>query len=204
MSRRPGGGTRAAAVDIALNLVLPCAGYLLLRRSGMAEPGALVLSAIVPAGIAMVSVIVRRRINALSLLVIATTALSLATVAWSGSAWFALIRPSFITGCIALAMERPILFYLAHDTTCPDAEQARAFEQRWASPAFRRAMRVLTLVWAAFLGGEALLRVGLAAVWPDPTVIAATHVLWIVLPILLIRWSIRAARRWREACNLFT
>ena len=57
-------------------------------------------------------------------------------------------------------------------------------------------MRILTLVWAAFLGGEALLRVGIAVIWPDPGLVAATQILWIVLPVLLIRWSIRTGRRW--------
>ncbi len=200
---RTGSGVRAAAVDVMLNVALPYAGYLLLRTA-TTEPTALVLSAILPAAVAAISVIVRRRINALSLLVIAATALSLAAVAWSGSAWFALIRPSFITGSLALAFavslvaRRPILFYLARDTTCPDVESARAFEGRWTSPAFRRGIRILTLIWALFLGGEALLRVGIAVIWPDPAVIAATHVLWILLPILLVRWSIQNGKRWRD------
>jgi hypothetical protein len=77
-------------------------------------------------------------------------------------------------------------------------EEALAFEAHWALAAFRRSMRRLTLVWAAFLGGEAVLRAGLAAIWPNPTLVAATQILWIVLPILLTRWSIRAGDRVRR------
>ncbi len=202
---RPGGGARAIAIDIVLNVVLPYAAYVLLKRAGQSDARALILSAFVPAAVALASLIQRRRINGLSLLVIFATALSLGATALSGSAWFALIRPSFVTGSIALvfvgslASARPALFYLARDTTCPTPEEAREFEALWALASFRRSMRRLTVVWAAFLGGEALLRAGLAAIWPDPTFIAATHVLWIVLPILLTRWSIRAGRRWAEA-----
>ena len=202
---RPGGAARAIAIDIVLNVVLPYGAYLLLRRAGQSETRALILTAVVPASVALASLVQRRRINGLSLLVVLATALSLGATALSGSAWFALIRPSFVTGSIALAflgslaLKRPALFYLARDTTCPTADEARAFEANWASAAFRRSMRRLTVIWAVFLGGEALLRVALAAIWPDPTMVALTQVLWIVLPILLARWSIRAGARWSAA-----
>ena len=197
-------GARTILVDIMLNVAVPYGVYLLLRREHAAEASALVVSAIVPALLAVASLIRRRRLNGLSLLVIAATILSLAATILSGSAWFSLIRPSFVTGSIALvflaslAMRRPSLFYLARDTTCATAETARAFEAQWERPAFRRAMRRLTLVWAAFLGGEAALRALLAWIWPDPNLVAATQILWIVLPIILVRWSIRAGRAWSK------
>ena len=196
---------KTIAIDIVLNVVLPYAGYLALRQAGQSEARALIISAAIPAAVAAASIIQRRRINYLSLLVIAATALSLLATALSGSAWFSLIRPSFVTGILALvfaaslAAERPTLFYLARDTTCPTAEDAAAFEAQWVRPGFRRAMRRLTIVWAAFLGGEAILRAGIAAIWPDPNLIAATQILWIILPFLLIRWSIRAGRKWATA-----
>lgn len=204
------GGARAIIIDIVLNVVLPYGAYILLRWAGESETRALILSAVVPAAVAGASLIQRKRINGLSLLVIFATALSLAATALSGSAWFALIRSSFVTGLIALvflaslALERPALFYLARDTTCPSPEEARAFELRWELAAFRRSMRRLTLIWAAFLGGEAVLRIGLAAIWPDPNLVAATHILWIVLPILLTRWSIRAGQRWARTDGVGT
>jgi intracellular septation protein A len=203
--KRPGSGARAIVIDIGLNILLPYAGYLLLKRAGQSDTTALILGAAVPVAVALVSLAQRRRINGLSLLVILATALSLGATLLSGSAWFALIRPSFVTGSIALAflgslaLERPALFYLARDTTCPTAEAASEFEAKWASAVFRRSMRRLTLVWAVFLGGEALLRAVLAAIWPDPTFVAITQILWIVLPILLTRWSIRAGARWAAA-----
>ena len=197
------GGARAILIDVTLNIVLPYLAYRLLRWQGVREALALTLSAIVPALVAAAGLLGRRRrVNGLSLLVIAATALSLAATMLSGSAWFSLIRPSFVTASIALvflvslAFERPTLFYLARDTTCPTVEQARQFEARWARPGFRAAMRKLTLVWAVFLGGEAAFRAIIAAIWPDPDLVAATQILWIVLPIILVRWSIQAGRRW--------
>ena len=201
---RPAAATspRAVIIDLLLNVAAPYGAYAVLKSHGNSEVAALVWSASVPAAVAIASLAIRRRINGLSLLVLAATAASLSATVLSGSAWFALIQPSFVTGLLALvflaslALERPILFYLARDTTCPTAEEARAFEDNWQRPNFRTAMRRLTLVWAAFLGGEALLRVALAAIWPDETVIAASQLLWIVLPILLVRWSVKAGRRW--------
>jgi hypothetical protein len=203
---RRGGGVRAIAIDVALNVVLPYGAYVLLKSAGQSDARALILSSVVPAAVALASLIQRRRINGLSLLVLLATGLSLGATALSGSSWFALIRPSFVTGVIALAfaaslgLRRPALFYLARDTTCPTPEDARQFEAQWdVSATFRRSMRRLTAVWAAFLGAEAALRAGLAAIWPDPTFVAATQILWIVLPILLTRWSIRAGERWAAA-----
>jgi hypothetical protein len=201
-TRAPGGGVRAVVVDLALNTLLPYGVYLGLRHVGQTETHAIITSAIVPAGMAVASLVIRRRMNFISLLVLGATGSSLLASAWSGSTWFALIRPSFITGLLSLvfagslALERPTMFYLARDTTCPTAAEAAAFDAYWSHAPFRAAMRKLTLVWAAFLGGEALFRAALAWVWPYPGLIAASQVLWVVLPMLLIRWSIRAGRRW--------
>ena len=161
---------------------------------------ALVASAILPALVAGLSLLRRRRINMLSPLVIGATGLSLRGSALSGSAWFALVRPSFVTGILALvfalslAASRPTLFYLARDTTCPTAAEARAFEACWASAGFRALMRRLTIVWAAFLAAEAGLRCALTAIWPNPTMVMATQALWVILPLLPVRWSIRAGK----------
>jgi hypothetical protein len=201
-------GVKAIVLDILLNVALPYGGYVLLRHAGQSEPRALILSAIIPAAVAAASILQRRRMNYLSLLVIGATALSLLATMLSGSAWFALVRPSFVTGALALifagslAAARPTLFYLARDTMCPTADSAAEFEARWVQPGFRRTMRRLTLVWAAFLGGEAIFRFALAAIWPDPNLIAATQILWVVLPVLLVRWSIAAGRRWGAAAGV--
>jgi hypothetical protein len=201
-TRAASNSLRVIGLDLLLNLALPYAGYLALRQAGQTEPHALILSTLIPIGVAAASIAQRRRVNALSLLVIGATLLSLLATALSGSAWFALVRPSFITGALAitfaisLAAERPTLFYLARDTMCATAEAAAEFESKWSQPGFRHTMRRLTLVWAGFLGAEALFRFALAAIWPNPTLVAATQILWIVLPILLIRWSIAAGRRW--------
>ena len=198
----PSGKGRAILTDIALNVALPYGIYAFLEKAGQSETRALLFSALAPAAVAIAGLIRTRRLNGLSLLVLTATALSLGATALSGSAWFALVQPSFVTGTLGLVFlaslqaKRPMLFYLARDTTCHTAEAAKEFESHWPQKPFQQSMRRLTLVWAAFLCGEALFRLALAAIWPYPALIAATQILWIVLPILLVRWSIVAGRRW--------
>ena len=140
--------------------------------------------------------------DSIGLLVIATTLLSLMLAWLSGSAFFALVRASFVTFGIgilflfSLALERPALFFLARDTVTGTKAEAAAFARNWQSPQFRQAMRRLTLVWAGFLIGEALLRVAIAAIWPIPALGAATQLVGVAAPVLLVGWSVRAGRRW--------
>ncbi len=210
MSIKPAGRKAALALDTGLNVALPYGIYAVLSHQGFPEIQALMLSSLAPVAVAVASLVKRRRINGLSLLVLFATAASLAATALSGSTWFALIQPSFVTGTIALiflaslAAEKPALFYLARDTTCPTPQDAATFEALWVRPIFRRTMRRLTLVWAAFLAGEAVFRAVLAAIFPSPTLVAATQILWIVLPILLVSWSIKAGKRWAQEAGAET
>ena len=199
------GSVRAAVIELALNVALPYGVYLLLRRWDVSQAHALVLSAVPPLAVAAMGFVRRRRIDMLSVLVITTTVLALIATVLSDSGFVALVRHSLVTGTLAivfalsLAAPRPMLFYLSRDTTCRTAEAANAFEARWSRPAFRRFMRELTVVWAFFLAAEAALRLILASIWPNPALIAATQIAWVVLPILLVRWSIREGRRRQAA-----
>lgn len=188
--------------EIALGVGLPWLAYALLRRAGFDEAAALAWSTLVPIAVASNGFRRRGSVDTIGLLMIATTVLSLLLTWLSGSAFFALVRASFVTfgiGCLfllSLALERPALFYLARDTTTDTKADAQAFAGNWQFAPFRRSMRRLTLIWAGFLIGEALLRVAIAAVWPVPALIAATQLVWVVAPVLLVGWSIRAGHRW--------
>jgi len=199
-----GGRNRGRIIlgEIALGVGLPWLAYLLLRRAGFDETAALAWSTLVPIAVALNGFRRRGSIDTIGLLMIATTVLSLLLTWLSGSAFFALVRASFVTfgiGCLfllSLAFERPALFYLARDTTTDTKSDAQAFADNWQFAPFRRSMHRLTLIWAGFLMGEALLRVAIAAIWPVPALIAATQLVWVVAPVLLVGWSIRAGHRW--------
>ena len=72
------GGARAIAIDIVLNVAVPYVAYVVLKRAGQSDTRALILTAVVPALVALASLVYRRRINGLSLLVIFATLLSCA------------------------------------------------------------------------------------------------------------------------------
>ncbi len=202
MSGGTGRRGRLLLGELALGVGLPWLAYAALRRSGLDQAAALFWSTPVPVAVALNGFRRRGSPDSVGLLVIAATLLSLALAWISGSAFFALVRASFVTFGIgvlfllSLALERPALFFLARDTTTGTKAEAAAFALNWQSPRFRRAMRRLTLVWAGFLLGEASLRVLIAAIWPIPALVAATQLVWVAAPVLLVGWSIRAGRRW--------
>ncbi len=188
--------------EIALGVGLPWLAYAALHRAGLDQTAALLWSTPVPIAVALNGFRRRGSPDSVGLLVIAATLLSLVVAVSSGSAFFVLVRASFVTFGIgvlfllSLALERPALFFLARDTTTSTRAEAAEFAQNWQWPLFRRAMRRLTVVWAGFLIGEALVRVAIAAIWPIPALVAATQLVWVVAPVLLVGWSIRAGRRW--------
>ncbi len=188
--------------EIALGVGLPWLAYAVLRRVGLDQTTSLLWSTLVPIAAALNGFRRRGSPDSIGLLVIAVTLLSLAVTLASGSTFFVLVRASFVTFGIgvlfllSLALERPALFFLARDTVTGTKAEAEAFAQNWRSPRFRRSMRRLTLVWAGFLLGEALVRVAVAAIWPIPALVAATQLVWVVAPVLLVGWSLRAGRRW--------
>lgn len=193
---------RIILVELAIGVGLPWLAYAGLHRAGLDQSPALAWSTLVPIAVAANGFRRRGSVDTIGLLMIATTLLSLVVTWMTGSAFFLLIRASFVTFGIgilflgSLALERPALFYLARDTTTDSKAGAAAFSRHWEASGFRRSMRRLTLVWAGFLIAEALVRVGLALAWPAPALIAATQIVWVVAPVLLIGWSIRAGRRW--------
>ncbi len=188
--------------EIALGVGLPWLAYAGLRRAGLDQSAALLWSTPVPIAVALNGFRRRGSADSVGLLVIAVTLLSLLLTWISGSSFFALVRASFVTlgigvlFLLSLALERPALFFLARDTVTGTRAEASEFARKWESPRFRRSMRRLTLVWAGFLIGEGLLRVAIAAIWPIPALIAATQLVWVVAPALLVGWSVRAGRRW--------
>ena len=178
--------------EIALGVGLPWLAYAGLRRAGLDQASALLWSTPVPIAVALNGFRRRGSADSVGLLVIAVTLLSLLLAWTSGSSFFVLVRASFVTLGIGvlfllpLALERPALFFLARDTVTGTRAEASEFARKWESPRFRRSMRRLTLVWAGFLIGEGLLR----------GAIAATQLVWVVAPALLVGWSVRAGRRW--------
>ncbi|APA85149.1 hypothetical protein BJG93_06930 [Paraburkholderia sprentiae WSM5005] len=168
MKIRPG-----FVLELAVNFLLPWLAYrLALPRIG--ETGALIASAVPPLVWSAIELARFRRVDALSLMVVAGIVLSVAAMALGGSPRMLLLRESLVSGAIgvgfllSLPMRRPLIFYLARATVAREMEGGAAhFEALWRErPGLPTAMRTMTLVWGVGLSAETALRAWMALTWP--------------------------------------
>ena len=168
MKLRPG-----FVLEMAVNFLLPWLAYrLALPRLG--ETGALIASAVPPIVWSVIELVRFRRIDALSVMVVAGIVLSVLAMALGGSPRMLLLRESLVSGAVGVAfllswpLRRPLLFYLARATVARErAGGAAHFEALWREhPALAAAMRLMTLVWGAGLTAETALRAWMALTWP--------------------------------------
>ncbi|HEY1752750.1 MAG TPA: VC0807 family protein [Caulobacteraceae bacterium] len=165
-ARRNAAGT---GLELLVNFALPYAIYDL-TKGRLGDVHALMASSAPPILWSIAEFIRRRRVDALSILVLAGIALSLLGYIGGGGVKALQLRERLVTISIGLAflvsaaIGRPLIYYLAiagmRRRNAPDIE---AFESRRHLPMFKRTMLVMTLVWGFGLVGEAL--VSLAAVF---------------------------------------
>jgi hypothetical protein len=144
---------RNIAVEILVNIVLP---YLIYVK---AEPRlgsvrALLAASVPPILWSGIEFARKRRIDAVSLLVLLGIVLSLLAFFGGGSARFLQLRENLVTGLIGLvflvsaAVGRPLIYQLARAGKLrEDPVEAARFESLRDNPRFRRNMTIMTLVW---------------------------------------------------------
>ncbi|CAE6719898.1 VC0807 family protein [Paraburkholderia nemoris] len=168
MKLRPG-----FVLELAVNFLLPWLAYRF-TLPHLGETGALIASAVPPIVWSLIELVRFRRVDALSVMVVAGIVLSVAAMALGGSPRMLLLRESLVSGAIgvvfllSLPMRRPLIFYLARATVAREMEGgAKRFETLWRErPALVSAMRLMTLVWGVGLTGETALRAWMALTWP--------------------------------------
>ncbi len=168
MKLRPG-----LVVEMAVNFVLPWLAYRF-TLPHLGETGALIASAVPPIVWSLIELARFRRIDALSVMVVAGIVLSVAAMALGGSPRVLLLRESLVSGAVgvvfllSLPMRRPLIFYLARATVAREMEGGAAhFEALWRErPALATSMRLMTLVWGIGLTAETALRSWMALTWP--------------------------------------
>ncbi|HZZ13264.1 MAG TPA: VC0807 family protein [Paraburkholderia sp.] len=168
MKLRPG-----FVLELAVNFLLPWLAYRL-ALPHLGETGALIASAVPPILWSLVELARFRRVDALSVMVVAGIVLSVAAMAVGGSPRMLLLRESLISGAIgvvfllSLPTRRPLIFYLARATVAREMEGGAArFESLWQTrPALVSALRLMTLVWGVGLTAETILRAWMAYTWP--------------------------------------
>lgn len=119
---------------------------------------------------------------------------------------FALVRaaPAFAlfgAACfVSLFAKRPLMFFVAR-AFASDGDRARAaaWNERLALPAFRRAMRRVTIVWGAGTLAEAAAGVAAAFLLPARLVFIAEPVIAFAVVAALLAWTRALQRRAQPA-----
>jgi hypothetical protein len=141
------------AVEILVNFALPFLIYDFARRD-LGDVHALIAASAPPIAWSLVEFARKRRVDALSILVLAGIALSLLAFIGGGSARFLQLRENLVTGLIGLvflgsaAIGRPLIYQLARASMRRKSpSEAGEFEALRDNIYFRRTMTLMTLVW---------------------------------------------------------
>ena len=184
---QPSGGSmlRSLLPNLVINGVLPIVLYQALKRNGVATVPALVAGAVFPFGYTLWGWARSRRLDFIAGISLFFILLSAATSLISGSTRFTLLKESFFTGLFGLVFlgslltARPLMFYMTRSfSTGGDPERVRQWNDRWQYPGFRRAMRVITVIWGAMFVADALIRVGLVFVLSTSVFLVVSQVLF--------------------------
>lgn len=147
--------------EFAINFALPYLIYVQSERA-LGQVLALIASSAPPMLWGLVTLVRKRRLDALSILALTTIVLSLLAFLGGGGAKFLQVRERLVTAAIGLlflgsaAIGKPLIHQLARARvrTRP-AHEANAFDALRETPIFRRTMMVLTLVWGTVLLADA-------------------------------------------------
>lgn len=151
----------AVGLEILINFVLP---YLIFDfgKPRLGDVHALMLSSAPPIAWSIIEFVRRRRVDALSILVLTGIALSLLIYLGGGSVKFLQLRERLVTAGIGLvflgsaAIGRPLIYQLARATIQRRSpSELESFEALRDNVFFRRVMVVMTLVWGFGLVSEA-------------------------------------------------
>jgi hypothetical protein len=202
----PRGLLRNLALDIALPWI---AVQLLTRIFGFSDLSAVGLAAVFPAASVISNGLRHRRLELIGLIVLVTLIGGLAVAFVTQDVRFAMMRSVpgatiFGLACLAsLGRRAPLMFFIARQFTAGDdpAKIAAWTERLGNSAGFRRAMRVLTLVWGlAFLAKAALWTV-VALLLPTTAALLTGPAIGFGTFGALMAWTIAYARRGAAQLN---
>ena len=183
----------------------PYATYLILRHEGVSLVWSLAAGAVFPAGATLVGFARSRRVDALGLIVLVVTAVSILGALVFTSPYLLLAKGSAITGglgtlfLLSLLMQRPLVYHLASNTG-QDPEARAEYAEMWETdPTFRRVMRRVTLVWGLGMYVEASLRLLLINRLPVAVFLPVSEAMWIAFFALMTLWSWRYGSRQMQA-----
>jgi intracellular septation protein A len=196
------------ALDFLVNLGGPFLVYQL-AAGHMSETAALMLSSAPPILWSVAQLIWSRKLDTLSLLVIAGIALSLVATLLGGSPRLLLVRESLITGIFgliflgSLLFPKPLMFYIVKTTVTKQGMSEEAFASRWSIPGFRSTFNLMTVFWGAGLLVEATVKIILAFTMPTGLFLVVSPIISYGIYFGLLGWSIWYGNQRRKAGERF-
>jgi hypothetical protein len=194
----PGGRSPLSRVlpwvqTILLNIVAPAVTYGMLTDTGIGEVPALLLSGIWPALELLLTLVVSRRIDEFSVLVLIFLLVGTVAPLLFDDPNLLLIKDPAVSGLFGVALlasllaPRPLMFYFGRRFATDGTTSGAAWwNGLWQYPGFRRSQRILTVVWGASLLVEALLQIELTFQLPFGAVVVVDNTLpYLVLALLV-------------------
>jgi intracellular septation protein A len=175
---------RTIALEIAINGVLPVVVYDAVHPA-VGDVKSLLASMVPPLLWSIAEFARKRKIDIVSIFVIAGIVLSLLAFIGGGSAKFLQLRENMVSGIIALAflgsaaIGRPLIYEFARTSMRrQSAEKAATFEQlNERNVNVRRSMTFMTLVWGSVLLLQTLLACALVFIVSIPTYLIVSPIL---------------------------
>jgi hypothetical protein len=194
-----------AAIEVAVNILLPWLVYRELAPHYGDFIG-LAASAAPPTLWSLYELARFRKLDALSLIVLAGILLSLLALAFGGSPRLLMVRENLFTIPIGLAFllsilsRRPLIYYLASAIMARQSPARRAqFEAAWQRPHVLRGLRIMSLAWGIGLTGQGVLLGWLAWTWPIERYLLLSPIIGYGIIGALSLWSFLYQQAMRRA-----
>ena len=190
-----------AVLDVAAPIVV----YDVASGAGLGDVPALLLAGIGPLLNAVISVVVRGRVDEFSAFILTIIVVGTVTSLLFSDPRLLLLKESAVTGILGLLFlasvptSRPVMFLFGRRfATGGDPERVAWWNGLWQYPLFRRTQRLMTTMWGLGLFGEAVVRVVLTFRLPVATMVVVNAVVPpVVLGVLIIAtvvWGKRAGK----------
>jgi hypothetical protein len=187
--------SRNAVVEVLVNIVLPYVIYLK-AQAALGDAHALMAASLPPVLWSAIEFARKRRVDAMSALVIAGVALSLLAFIGGGSVRFLQLRENLFTGLIGLsflgsaAIGRPLIYQLARAGQRRKSQSdGEEFEALQTNPHFRHSMFIMTVVWGFGLLAQTIVSCVLVFRIPIPTYLIVSPILGYGTMGLLGLWT---------------
>jgi hypothetical protein len=155
-----------------------------------------------PAANNLVTIVRKRQVDFIGIIVIVGLLIGLVCFLLGGSPRLILVRDSFVSGAIgalflvSLLFPRPLLFYIARQLVAAnDTERETLWNTRYNRSRYKYGLPIMTAVWGIVLLTEATLRVIMVLSLSITLYLATSPVINLGMYIVTIIWSLGFGRR---------